>query len=218
MRLRYDKKADVVIQEHPELVITAPNQNFGNWHEVSHGLPIRLEIGMGKGQFIVTSARKAPNHFFIGMEKEKTVLKKAIDKMTTKLENVIFVLGDAKLLAEMFGEDEVDHIYLNFSDPWPKKRHTKRRLTDEVSLDSYRRILKCDGLIEFKTDNRALFEYSLQTFVRAGWTIEALSLNLHEDETEIITTEYEDRFVTEGHIIYYVKVKNGKNEVVRNPR
>lgn len=218
MRLRYDKNADAVIQNHPELIITDPISYYGKWRTLSLNQPLHLEIGMGKGQFIVTSALNYPDNFFIGIEKEKSVLKKAIDKINEKPQNLILVLGDAKMLAKMFSEDEVDHIYLNFSDPWPKKRHTKRRLTDEVSLDSYRRILKSGGLIELKTDNRHLFEYSLQTFVKAGWMIEKLSLNLHEDETELITTEYEDRFVTEGHIIYYVKVKNGKNEVVRNAR
>ncbi|MFA6889990.1 MAG: tRNA (guanosine(46)-N7)-methyltransferase TrmB, partial [Bacilli bacterium] len=143
-------------------------------------------------------------------EKEASVLKKAIDKVDVKPNNLWFILGDASDLCLMFDSDEVDTLYLNFSDPWPKKRHSKRRLTDGGQLVQYQDILVSNGSIYFKTDNRHLFEFSIQMFTINHWRIEELSLNLHEDQDNIVTTEYEDRFTEKGNIIYYVRVKKWK--------
>ncbi len=211
MRLRNVKNADEVINKRQDIVVLEPFLKKGKWPKDK---PLHLEIGMGKGQFLITMAKNNPDYFFLGLEKEKSVLKKALDKLLKKQDNLLFILGDAKNIEEMFASNEVDHIYLNFSDPWPKKRHLKRRLTDPQSLNFYRDILKKEGIIEFKTDNRALFTFSLRMFVEASWKILDLSLNLHEDKQDIITTEYEDKFVSENKIIYYVKVQNGKNEII----
>lgn len=211
MRLRNVKNALAAIEANPDFVITDPFSKKDNW---PRALPLHLEIGMGKGQFIIKMAQNYPNYFFIGLEKEKSVLKRALDKIENKPDNLLFILGDAKNIQEMFGENEIAHLYLNFSDPWPKKRHIKRRLTDLTSLEAYRQIIKPQGLIEFKTDNRELFTFSLLMFIKDSWEILDLSLNLHEDKEDLVTTEYEDKFSKEQKIIYYVKVKNGKNEII----
>jgi len=213
MRLRKLKDASEILNNNP-LVIKNPQDYKGKWNEYFQNQnPIYLEIGMGKGKFIIENAIKNPNINFIGFEKESTVICKALRKVE-KLANLVFVCDDAENLDNIFSIHEVSKIFLNFSDPWPKNRHEKRRLTYESKLLIYQKILDEKGSIEFKTDNRHLFEYSLQSFTNHGFHILDISLNLHEDKENIITTEYEDKFVSLGKIIYYVEVSYGKNETL----
>lgn len=213
MRIRKLKNARERLEQRSELVIFEPAKYKGRWKELfKNDNPIYLEIGMGKGQFIIKHAINYPDINFIGLEREESVLIKAAEKVENKPDNLFFIDSDATLIMDMFLEDEIDKIFLNFSDPWPKSRHTKRRLTHDKNIENYKHILKKDSTIEFKTDNRHLFEFSLKMFIYANLEIVNLSLNLHEDSSEIITTEYEDKFVETGNIIYYVEVKNGKHE------
>lgn len=210
MRLRKVKNALEKINSNPLLVIQNPSEYKGKWKTIfKNNNPIYLEIGMGKGKFITTHALKNPNINYLGLEKEESVLVRAVERvMDNHLSNLLFIHEDAFLINTLFDEGEIDKIYLNFSDPWPKSRHAKRRLTCNTILNDYCRILAKDGTIELKTDNRKLFEYSLQEFTTKGLPIEKLSLNLHEDEEDIITTEYEDKFVLKGNVIYFIEVKN----------
>lgn len=215
MRLRHVKNAQEVLHERSDLVILDPNTHQGKWRDLyPKAKALHLEIGMGKGQFILEMAKRNPDILFLGLEKEASVLKKATDKVEKKEDNCWFILGDAEELLSMFLPQEVDKLYLNFSDPWPKKRHTKRRLTASHHLEQYSILLSSRGTIEFKTDNRHLFEFSLKMFIEQGWMLDELSLDLHEeklgDPESLVTTEYEDRFVTKGNIIYYVRIKKWK--------
>ncbi len=183
----------------------------GKWNTLfNNNNPIYLEIGMGKGKFIIEHARRNPNINYIGFEKYESVIIQAPTKLreqNLELPNLRFVCADAENLEKIFGENEISKIYLNFSDPWPKKKHAKRRLTSEVFLKKYEQVLDKKGTIEFKTDNMELFTYSLITINNEKWTYLDLSLNLHSREEDIITTEYEDRFSAKGNPIYYLEVK-----------
>ena len=215
MRLRKVKNALEKIQEYPNIVIQNATSNKGKWNEVfKNNNPIYLEIGMGKGKFIIENARRNPDINYIGLELQESVLVRALEKLIEEpLDNLVLLHEDAFELNNIFEDGEIDKIYLTFSDPWPKSRHAKRRLTCNNILNSYRKALKLDGTIEFKTDNRKLFEYSILEFIQNGLEFKELSLNLHEDKEDIITTEYEDKFVAKGNVIYFVEVKNnGKNE------
>ena len=167
--------------------------------------PLFIEIGMGKGQFITTLAKNNPDINYIGIEKYSSVLVRAIEKQTElELPNLKFIRMDAENINDVFAENEVDGIYLNFSDPWPKKRHASRRLTSANFLKKYDRILAKGGQIEFKTDNRGLFDFSVEQAPLAGWKIQSLSYDLHAD-TELsegnIMTEYEEKFSAKGNPI-----------------
>ena len=156
--------------------------SFGNNH------PIHIEVGMGKGQFITTLAQQNPEINYIGIEMYDSVLLRAIQKKEAlaeegqELSNLKFMRMDARLLPEVFEKGEVSRIYLNFSDPWPKARHASRRLTSREFLSRYDKILKEDGTIEFKTDNRGLFDFSLEEVPEAGWKLEAHTFDLHHNE------------------------------------
>lgn len=210
MRLRKVKNALEKIQEYPNIVIQNATSNKGKWNEVfENNNPIYLEIGMGKGKFIIENARRNPDINYIGLELQESVLVRALEKLIEEpLDNLVLLHEDAFELNNIFEDGEIDKIYLTFSDPWPKSRHAKRRLTCNNILNSYRKALKLDGTIEFKTDNRKLFEYSILEFIQNGLEFKELSLNLHEDKEDIITTEYEDKFVAKGNVIYFVEVKN----------
>lgn len=211
MRLRKLKNVDERLQARTDLVVFAPENYRGKWREQFHNdNPIYLEIGMGKGKFIIENALRYPDINFIGLEKEKSVLVKAVEKVEVRPSNLLMISADAVNILHMFAEKEITKIFLNFSDPWPKSRHTKRRLTYSSNLDNYQKILIDEGTIAFKTDNRHLFEYSLTSFTSQGFQMVDLSLNLHEDKDDIITTEYEDRFTEKGNIIYFVEVKKWK--------
>ncbi|MFA5542937.1 MAG: tRNA (guanosine(46)-N7)-methyltransferase TrmB [Bacilli bacterium] len=213
MRIRKLKNARERLESRSDIVIFEPQLHKGRWKELfNNDNPIYLEIGMGKGQFIIKHALQNPDINYIGLEREESVLVKAVEKAEEKPNNLFFIDGDANLIMDMFSENEIDKIFLNFSDPWPKSRHSKRRLTHDKNIENYKLILKKDSFIEFKTDNRHLFEFSLKMFIYSNLEITNLSLNLHEDSEEIVTTEYEDKFVEAGNIIYFVEVKNGKHE------
>ena len=210
MRLRKIKQAATKLESFPDLVIKGGEENIGKWSEVFHNTnPLYLEIGMGKGQFISEHARQNPNINYLGLEKFDSVVLKAarrIEKET--IPNLRFICADAKNIEQIFSKEEIEKIFLNFSDPWPKERHAKRRLTFDGFLLSYEHILKHPGVIELKTDNRQLFEYSIMKFNERKYRFLELNLHLHEQNNpNIITTEYEDKFVKENKTIYYLKVE-----------
>lgn len=160
-----------------------------------------IEIGCGKGKFIIENAEKNPDINYIAIEKVPDVILLAAEKVKEKkIENVRFMMCDAKGLNEIFDEKSVDRIYLNFSDPWPKAKHYKRRLTYKTFLDVYRFILKDEGAIHFKTDNIGLFEFSLEQFREDGWRLENICFDLHNSEyaSDNIMTEYEKNFSEKG--------------------
>lgn len=173
---------------------------FGNQN------PIHIEIGMGKGKFIMTLARQNPRINYVGIEKYSSVLLRALQKMETEpLENIRFIRMDAENICEMFDSQEVSKIYLNFSDPWPKDRHAKRRLTSRQFFERYRKILSSSGTVEFKTDNTALFDFSLEEVKEAGWKLDAFTRDLHQDTAMMqgnVMTEYEEKFSAMGNPIY----------------
>ncbi|KGP73682.1 tRNA (guanosine(46)-N7)-methyltransferase TrmB [Pontibacillus yanchengensis] len=210
MRLRNKPWADDYMNENSHIVIADPFSKKGKWAtEFENDHPIHIEIGTGKGQFITGMSKKNPNTNFIGIERVKSVIVGAVKKVKeAEVANTRLLNEDADDLRELFEESEVEQIYLNFSDPWPKARHEKRRLTFKTFLEQYQSILKPDGTIVMKTDNRQLFEYSLVSFSQAGWTLEEVSLNLHdlEDPTNVMT-EYEGKFSEQGHPIYRCVVR-----------
>ena len=205
MRLRNNPRAYDIMNDNSDLVILDPIQYKSRFHELFlNDNPIYIEIGMGKGDFIYEMALRNPNINFIGIEKFPSVLAAAINKVNKKdkLDNLKFMHYDAIALTEVFDDHEVDHLYLNFSDPWPKKRHSKRRLTSSAFLDVYKKILVNEGKIEFKTDNRGLFEYSLISINDYQMNLDYVSLDLHhspEMENNVMT-EYERKFSVNGPI------------------
>lgn len=178
----------------------------GKWADIfENDHPIHVEIGMGKGQFIHTLAKLNPNINYVGVEKYSTVLLRAVQKMEQEeLPNLVFLRMDAEDVDKVFGEAEVDKIYLNFSDPWPKDRHAKRRLPSRAFLARYDKILKKDGRLEFKTDNRDLFDFAVEELEPAGWKADVITYDLHADEKLMegnVMTEYEEKFSSMGNPI-----------------
>ena len=205
MRLRNVPGAREVMVEN-EYVFTEPEGMKGTWHEVfGNDNPVRIEIGMGKGRFLMDMARLYPEINFIGIEKYSSVLLRAVQKLEEEeLPNVRLIRMDAEDLENVFAQGELDRIYLNFSDPWPKDRHAKRRLESRQFLARYNQILKKDGTIEFKTDNRALFDFALEEVEAAGWTLNEKTFDLHADarlNEGNVMTEYEERFSAQGNPI-----------------
>ena len=179
-----------------------------NWQRIfGNNNPVHIEIGLGKGRFIMDMAKAHPEINYIGIEKYSSVLLRAVQKMEQEksgLENIRFIRMDAETIAEVFGEGEVDRIYLNFSDPWPKDRHAKRRLPSGEFLARYDKILKKDGRLEFKTDNRELFQFALEELEPAGWQAEKITYDLHREAEMMkgnIMTEYEEKFSSLGNPI-----------------
>jgi len=207
MRLRNVKNKEKIL-ESCDILISESKEIKGNWRNVFESdNPIYIEIGMGKGDFIIENALKYPNINFIGIEKYDSVLARAIEKLPENISNLRFVRMDAKEIDEVF-DREIDRIYLNFSDPWPKDRHYKRRLTSFVFLNKYENIFKDNKEIHQKTDNRELFEFSLISLVNNGYKLEDVSLDLHNSNREnIIMSEYEKKFVAKNNVIYYLVAK-----------
>ena len=179
----------------------------GHWTETfGNTNPVYVEIGMGKGTFLMRMAEAYPEINFVGIEKYSSVLLRAIQKQEeADLPNVKFIRMNAEYIEDVFAPGEVDRLYLNFSDPWPKEKHAKRRLTSRQFLARYDKILKSDGQVEFKTDNDALFAFSLEEVPEAGWKIIAQTFDLHKDETMNagnIMTEYEEKFSLLGNKIH----------------
>ena len=205
MRLRNITGSREMIRE-SGFVVHEPEEMRGRWKEAfGSDAPLHVEIGMGKGRFLMDMARLHPEISYIGIEKDSSVLLRAIQKMQEDpLPNVKFIRMDAEELEAVFGKGEVDRIYLNFSDPWPKDRHAKRRLESRQFLKRYDRILKKDGQIEFKTDNRELFAFALEELPEAGWRAKAVTWDLHGDPAMNegnVMTEYEERFSSLGNPI-----------------
>ncbi|MGN0366829.1 MAG: tRNA (guanosine(46)-N7)-methyltransferase TrmB [Suilimivivens sp.] len=206
MRLRNISGSRDIIAESP-LVIHEPEKIKGKWSELfGNNFPIRIEVGMGKGRFICELARNNPDINYIGIEKYSSVLLRALQKMEEEpLPNLLFIRMDAENIAEIFDKEEVDRIYLNFSDPWPKDRHAKRRLPSREFLTRYDRFLKKDGVLEFKTDNKELFDFALEELDPAGWKAVRVTYDLHHDIEMMegnVMTEYEEKFSSKGNPIY----------------
>lgn len=201
MRLRNVKGARENIAA-SQYVIHHPEEYKGKWRELfKNNNPIHIEIGMGKGKFIQTLAKNNPNINYIGIEKYSSVLIRAIEKRNElDIENLYFIRMDAEEIVDIFEEGEVDQIYLNFSDPWPKDRHAKRRLTSKEFFARYNSILKKDGVVIFKTDNKDLFDFSVEEIPLANWKLKDVTYDLHNSEfvEGNVMTEYEEKFVTEG--------------------
>ena len=210
MRLRNNPKANDILAAHDDIVILDGKQYRGKWNELfGNSNPIYIEIGMGKGDFIIENALRYPNINYIGIEKFPSVMVgaiKKIDQLEKIPSNLKLLKEDAILLTEVFGKHEVNRIHLNFSDPWPKKKKKKRRLTSPAFLDVYQNILIDNGELILKTDNRLLFEYSLVSFQNYGLHFEDVCLDLHHSEgyEDNIQTEYERKFSPFGPI-YQVK-------------
>ena len=211
MRLRnISGSRDVIAQS--SLVVHEPETFKNKWKEAfENENPIRIEVGMGKGKFIHELARLNPDINYIGIEKYSSVLLRALQKMEEEpLPNLLFIRMDAEDITEVFGENEVDRIYLNFSDPWPKDRHAKRRLPSREFLKRYDSFLKKDGVLEFKTDNRDLFDFALEELPFAGWEVVQVTFDLHHDEEMCagnIMTEYEEKFSSKGNPICKYVIK-----------
>ena len=208
MRLRNIPGAKDAIESSP-YVIHEPAQNKGRWNEIfKNNHPIHIEVGMGKGRFIMDMARLHPDRNFVGIEMYDSVLLRAVQKreqLEEDLPNLYFIRMDARNLPDVFEKGEVDKIYLNFSDPWPKERHAKRRLTSRRFLERYDKILAPEGTVEFKTDNRPLFEFSLEEVKEAGWVLDASTFDLHHDAKLMegnVMTEYEEKFSRAGNPIH----------------
>ncbi len=211
MRLRNISGARDAIAESP-LVIHEPEKLKGKWRErFGNNRPIRIEIGMGKGKFIHELAEKNPKVNYIGIEKYSSVLLRALQKMEAfPVPNLLFLRMDAENITEVFDTGEVERIYLSFSDPWPKDRHAKRRLPSAEFLKRYDRILEKDGVLEFKTDNKGLFDFALEEVPAAGWEALKISFDLHRDEEmgrDNVMTEYEEKFSALGNPIYKYVIK-----------
>lgn len=206
MRLRNIKGASKVLESSP-YVIKKYRDYKGSFNDLFiNANPLEIEIGTGKGNFIINKAIKNPNINYVGIEKYDSVLLRAVEKLENiSLPNLLLIKMDADKIEEVF-DKEVDKIYLNFSDPWPKDRHHKRRLTDEFFLKKYDNLFKGNKNIVFKTDNRKLFEYSLKSLTDYGYKINLISLDLHKDNYDNIKTEYEDKFSKLGYPIYMVDV------------
>lgn len=205
MRLRNVKNKEEILKSSTFLVQN-PKQYCGNWQNYFHNSnPIYIEIGMGKGQFIRENAKRYPHINFIGIEKYDSVVAKCLPKIDSSLKNLAIIRMDALEIDEIFSY-EVDRIYLNFSDPWPKKRHHLRRLSSRVFLEKYSNIFRDNFDIWMRTDNEDLFCYSLMSFSEAHYILKNLTLDLHREKDEnLITTEYEDRFSSKGMPIYSVE-------------
>ncbi len=207
MRLRNVKGAKEIIDNSP-YIIKNPNDYRGNYQKIfENNNPIHIEIGMGKGDFIIENAKKYPNINFIGIEKFDSVIVRAVQKLENEeIPNLKLIKIDANEIDDVF-DKEISVIYLNFSDPWPKARHAKRRLSSEIFLNKYDSVFIDKKRIIMKTDNRKLFEYSIKSFTDYGYKIEDISLNLYEDDIKNnIPTEYETRFHNRGCLIYKVDV------------
>ena len=205
MRLRNITGSREVIAD-SQYVIHEENWNPGSWNEIfGNDNPIRIEIGMGKGKFIHTMAKLHPEINYVGIEKYSSVLLRAIQKMEEEeLPNLKFIRMDAEDITKVFGQGEVDRIYLNFSDPWPKDRHAKRRLPSREFLGRYDVLLQKDGQLEFKTDNRPLFDFAVEELEPAGWKAQVITYDLHADEKLMegnVMTEYEEKFSAMGNPI-----------------
>jgi tRNA (guanine-N(7)-)-methyltransferase (EC 2.1.1.33) len=210
MRLRNKPWARDKLLAHPQWVIQNPEKWKGHWKDIfGNERDIHIEIGTGKGKFIVEMAKAHPEINFIGIERYTSVIVTALDRLLEAgVDNLRLLNVDARDLESYFAPGEICRIYLNFSDPWPKKRHEKRRLTYRSYLEIYQRLLKPEGGIHLKTDNQGFFEYSLVSMSRFGMVLEEVSLDLHRsDFAGNIMTEYEEKFSQKGNRIYRLEAR-----------
>ena len=208
MRVRNRKGSTELLEAHPQYVILNPADAKGRWQEIfGNDHPIHIEVGSGKGAFVSGMAKANPEINYIGIDIQKSVLSYALDKvLATDVPNIKLLWVDGSDLTDYFEDGEIDRLYLNFSDPWPKKRHEKRRLTYQSFLATYQQILPENGEIHFKTDNRGLFEYSLVSFSQYGMKLKGVWLDLHASDFEDnVLTEYEQKFANKGQVIYRVE-------------
>ncbi|WP_080875053.1 tRNA (guanosine(46)-N7)-methyltransferase TrmB [Oceanobacillus timonensis] len=208
MRQRHKPWADDYLKEKDHIVLENPTIHKGKWKEVfGNDNPVHVEIGSGKGQFITGMAQQYPDVNFIGIEVAKSIIVSAVQKVdAAEVNNVRLLNVDANDIRTLFAENEIGEIYLNFSDPWPKNRHEKRRLTFKHFLEQYQDILSDKGQIVLKTDNRGLFEYSLVSFSEYGMKLKEVNLDLHAiEDAANVKTEYEEKFASLGHVIYRCK-------------
>ena len=206
MRLRHVKGAKDTIAAHPQWIHNDKTQDPIKLTKLFlKQQPLYLEIGMGKGQFLYTHASENPTINYLGVEKFDSAIVKALFKlMETPLDNLRLLRADAEYITKLLPEHSVSRIYLNFSDPWPKARHEKRRLTHPRFLARYKELLVEGGEIHFKTDNRDLFDYSLETIQSQPMTLVSVTRDLHQTHSNIVTTEFEDRFLSLGQPIYHL--------------
>lgn len=216
MRLRNKPGAKETIVNHPEYILTDASDWRGKWHErFEKEQPLHIEVGSGKGQFIVEMAKTHPDINYIGIELQTNAIISILEKqLEEKLPNLQLLLVNGADLTDYFAEDEVDLVYLNFSDPWPKTRHEKRRLTYHTFLKTYETIAKPQAELHFKTDNQGLFEYSLASVTWYGMTLKQVWLDLHNSTYEgNIMTEYEEKFSERGQRIYRLEaIFHGKDK------
>lgn len=216
MHIRYLKNTDEIIAGSP-LMVQNPAELKGRWRSLTGAgtKELYLEIGCGKGGFARQKSAQKADALFVGVEKLSTVLARAL--LTSDIQdypNLRFIREDALHLTDFFDEGEVDGLYLNFSDPWPKKRHEMRRLTSPVFLPLYEKILKKEGLLRFKTDQKPLYDFSLEALEACGWTVLRTTEDLHQNGNPLsegdCMTEYEENFVSEGKPIYCIEAKKLK--------
>lgn len=205
MRLRRKPWAVPTIEQSP-IGILQPQQYKGKWQSFfAKSAPLHVELGTGKGRFITSCARTYPNINFLGIEMKPEALVQALPQAEDILHqgNLGLILNNIQYLLDIFGEHEVDRLYINFCDPWPKKAHAKRRLTHRNYLQMYRHILSPQAEIHFKTDNKDLFEFSVNEMAANGFRIKRIWLDLHHSDYEgNIMTEYEEKFSKLGMPIY----------------
>ncbi len=206
-RVRKQPGTREALMQYAPTVVLEPEQHKGKWNEVfGNANPIQIEVGMGKGKFVSTMARQNPNINFIGLEVIEEVLLDAVKRMNRAEgipDNLRLVWINASMLSDLFAQGEMDCVYLNFSDPWPKTRHAKRRLTHKSFLDQYAEVLKTGGQVHFKTDNQGLFEFSLNEFSACGWKLQNIQLDMYKKLPEgNVATEYETKFHAQGMPIY----------------
>lgn len=227
MRLRGRKGIRENLEQQKDLVILDPREYKGRWSELfGNDRPIHIELGMGKGQFISGMSVKHEDVNFIGMDMYDELIRRASEKVRAvwqergleKPSSVKLALGNIEFIEEFFAPGEIERIYLNFSDPWPKKKHARRRLTHPRFLDKYKAILNERGEIHFKTDSRELFQFSLNSFAALGLQMSRISLDLHPGgiiNEEHVMTEYETKFVNQGVNIHRCEVIVGKEALER---
>ncbi|MDK6234184.1 tRNA (guanosine(46)-N7)-methyltransferase TrmB [Aerococcus sanguinicola] len=217
MRVRHKPWAIDMIKDYPNIVIPEPDQAQGKWDQVfDRGQPLHVEVGTGKGQFLIGMAKAHPEINYVGIEMYSDVLVMALQKVLDEdqaLPNLRFIRSDGREISNFFEARSLDRLYLNFSDPWPKRRHTKRRLTSPNFLAQYQEVLKPEGKIHFKTDNQGLFEYSLASMSQYGMAFRQVWLDLHASDFEgNIMTEYEEKFAAKGQPIYRLEAYYPQHE------
>lgn len=219
MRLRGRKGIRESLEAQPELVVLKPEEYRGRWHEFfGNSQPIYVELGMGKGKFISEHSGRNPHINYIGVDMYDELIRRASEKARivwgeeVEPPNLALVRANIETIETIFAPGEVERVYLNFSDPWPKSKHARRRLTHHRFLAKYQELLNDNGMIHFKTDSRSLFEFSLNSFALVGLQLQNISLDLHRDglREDLVLTEYEGKFVAQGQPIYRLEAVIGE--------